>query len=333
MKLADMFEVFSGSKLDFDKQIEDEKGIIFVSRNSNNNGVVGRIAREEKMQIFLKGDITVSLGGSYLLSCFVQDEEFVTAQNVAVLRAKNKNMPAIEKWFYCYALSANRFKFSAFGREVNKYLRDMEIPDEVPDWAYNASFDGLKTNNTKSLIELDASSWKEFNYAEIFDIKKGFYNKKPEQTTDGTIPFLGATEKNNGVTEYYSIEDIESASKTGDENNSPISDKIYPPNAVCVTNNGSVGFAFFQDREFTCSHDVNPLYLQGGEFNVYTGLFVATVIMKDRYRWDYGRKWRPMRMANSVISLPQNAQGLPDWEYMERYIKSLPYGDSLGIFL
>lgn len=235
----------------------------------------------------------------------------------------------MEKWFYCYALRTNRFKFSAFGREVNKYLRDIEIPEKIPEWVYNASLDELTTNNSLQLPELDTNSWREFEYTKIFDIQKGFYNKKPEHILVGRIPFLGATEKNNGVTEYYSIEDIENASKTGDENNVPLSEKIFPPNAVCVTNNGSVGFAFFQDKEFTCSHDVNPLYLLDGEFNVYTGLFVATVIMKDRYRWDYGRKWRPARMVKSVISLPQNAQGLPDWDYMEHYIKSLPYGDRL----
>ena len=329
MKISDLFYIFSGSKLDFDKQTEDNEGIIFISRNSNNNGVVAKIIVEPNMKVFEKGDITVTLGGSYLLSCFVQDEPFVTAQNVAVLRAKNESMTDLEKWFYCYALEANRFKFSAFGREVNKYLQDIEIPEKIPSWVFKASINELKTNNTKDFPDLDSRLWKEFKYNKIFDIRKGFYNKKPEHTIDGTIPFLGATEKNNGVTEYYSIEDIESASKTGDENNAPLSEKIFPPNSVCVTNNGSVGFAFFHNKEFTCSHDVNPLYIKDGEFNIYTGLFVATAIMKDRYRWDYGRKWRPARMVKSVISLPQNSEGLPDWNYMEKYIKSLPYGDKL----
>lgn len=49
---------------------------------------------------------------------------------------------------------------------------------------------------------------------------------------------------------------------------------------------------------------MNALYLKDNEFNEYTGLFVATVIMHDRYRWDYGRKWRPKRMVFSEIKLP-----------------------------
>ena len=189
-------------------------------------------------------------------------------------------------------------------------------------------------------MNLDTAKWKLFNFVKIFDIKKGFYNKKPESSGVGTIPFLGATDSNNGVTEHYTYEEIESSSKTGDGSNESIERKIFPANAVCVTNNGSVGYAYYQNKPFTCSHDVNPLYLLNGEFNEYTGMFVAAVIMYDRYRWGYGRKWRPERMINSQLRLPIvcDEQGLPiidatykysregftpDWEWMENYIKTL----------
>ena len=153
MKLSDLFFIYSGSKLDFGKQEISEDGINFVSRNSNNNGVVGRVVLEEGMKVYRKGDITVPLGGSYLLSAFVQDEDFVTAQNVNVLRPK-KDMSDIEKWFYCYVLRMNRFKFSAFGREVNKYIQDIEVPDKIPDWVYQTEFEAPQTNNIKKDYEV-----------------------------------------------------------------------------------------------------------------------------------------------------------------------------------
>ena len=179
---------------------------------------------------------------------------------------------------------------------------------------------------------IDTSEWHEFVYSKVFDVKKGFYNKKPEHGVIGEVPFLGATERCNGVTEYYSIEDIEAASKTGDDNNVELDKKIFCGNSLCVTNNGSVGNAFYQPIEFTCSHDVNPLYLLDGSFNMYTALFVAAIIEMDKYRWDYGRKWRPERMIKSTIKLPaikSNDKWVPDWAFMENYIKSLPYGDSI----
>lgn len=172
-------------------------------------------------------------------------------------------------------------------------------------------------------MRIEISKWKTFGFTEIFVIRKGFYNKKPEFSGKGTIPFLGATSENNGVTEHYTMEEITNATRTGDGVNEPLSRKLFPGHAVCVTNNGSVGFAYYQSEQFTCSHDVNPLYRRDGEFNEATGLFVATVIMKDRYRWAYGRKWRPERMVNSTIDLPATSDGKPDWQWMESYIDSL----------
>ena len=52
-------------------------------------------------------------------------------------------------------------------------------------------------------MNLDVGNWELFDFVKIFDIKKGFYNKKPEPSGVGTIPFLGATDSNNGVTEHY----------------------------------------------------------------------------------------------------------------------------------
>lgn len=189
-------------------------------------------------------------------------------------------------------------------------------------------------------MNLNLDSWQYFDFIRIFDIKKGFYNKKPEPSGTGRINFIGATDHNNGVTEKYTIDEIDNSSRTGDLPNEPLSKKVFPAHAVCVTNNGSVGYAYYQEESFTCSHDVNPLYLKDGEFNKYTGLFVATVIMHDRYRWGYGRKWRPERMVKSRIKLPvvQDKEGhplidgskkysddgyLPDWSYIEKYMMAL----------
>lgn len=174
-------------------------------------------------------------------------------------------------------------------------------------------------------MKIDFSKWKTFLFTEVFIIKKGFYNKKPEESGNGTIPFLGATDKNNGVTAYYTKDEINSSSKTGSLPNDAIDKKIFPGKSVCVTNNGSVGYAYYQESEFTCSHDVNPLYRKDGEFNYFTGLFVASIIMKDRYRWGYGRKWRPERMVKSKINLPATTEGKPDWDWMERFMKSLKH--------
>lgn len=228
----------------------------------------------------------------------------------------------------------SKLKESDFINTINGYFSYLvsigKLFDErfTPDSQYVMDFFKylLNTKDAES-GKVDTAGWDEFVYSKVFDVKKGFYNKKPDHIIEGDIPFLGATERCNGVTEYYSKEDIDVASKTGDENNVSIEEKIFPGKAIGVTNNGSVGCAFFQPIDFTCSHDVNPLYIKDGCFDMYTALFVATIIEMDKYRWAYGRKWRPERMVKSTLRLPSkdnNGERVPDWDYMRNYIKSLP---------
>ena len=114
---------------------------------------------------------------------------------------------------------------------------------------------------------LNIENWKIFEYKDIFEIKKGYYNKKPPHTLEGDIPFIGATQFNNGVTEYYNIEDIKNYEKSGTQKYDNLENKLFDGNCIVVINNGSVGYAFYQNKKFTCSHDVNPLYLKHHTLN------------------------------------------------------------------
>lgn len=59
------------------------------------------------------------------------------------------------------------------------------------------------------------------------------------------------------------------------------------------------------------------------------GLFLCTLIRKEKYRFNYGRKWHLERMKESVIRFPTTENGEPDWNFMERYIKSLSFSSQL----
>ncbi len=61
-------------------------------------------------------------------------------------------------------------------------------------------------------------------------------------------------------------------------------------------------------------------------------MFLYSLIELEQYRWAYGRKWHPKRMPSSMIKLPViDKEGCitPDWEFMENYIKCLPYSSNL----
>lgn len=63
--------------------------------------------------------------------------------------------------------------------------------------------------------------------------------------------------------------------------------------------------------------------------NKYNALYIVTVIKANKYRFSYGRKWTLEKMKDTMIKLPCTVDGTPDFEYMERFIKRLPYSDRI----
>lgn len=330
VKLNELFDISYGTKFDWNKMTEEQNGIAFVSRTSKNNGVVGYVERYNDQDPYPSGTITVSLGGSYVLSSFVQVSEFYTGQNVAVLIPKS-SMNIEKKLFYCYCIEKNRYKYSAFGREANKTLKELLVPslDEIPKIYSQIKIPDFSKKTGKvieSSINFDTKDWKEYSYGELFEIRGGYYNKKPAHLVSGNIPFIGATRENNGITELYSEDDISAFYKDGSMKEDDYDNKIFPGNCITVLNNGaSVGYAFYQERNFTCSHDINVLYLKNTEMTEAIAMFLITIIEMEKYRWNYGRKWRPKRMPESIIKLPSknvSDRFVPDWEYMDRFVKN-----------
>ncbi|GAB6393987.1 MAG: restriction endonuclease subunit S [Bacteroidales bacterium] len=330
-RLDEIFDVKNSPSLELMNCEQVDNGICFVSRTSANNGIVARVKPLDELDPMPADAITVALGGS-VLSSFYQDEPFYTAFHIACLYPKTQ-LTKEQMLYYAYVIEENKYRYN-YGRQANRTLKTILVPDvdELPDYVNKMSVSDYQFEKEpiiKREIELDTENWKWFRYDEIFDIKKGFFNKKPDETLNGNIPFIGATDSNNGITSYHDYEVIESTSKTGEGNNAPIEDKLFEPNCITVSNNGSIGYAFYQPKEFTCTHDVNPLYLKNKELNIYIAMFLCSLIEMEKYRWAYGRKWRPVRMPSSLIKLPVTNDGTPDWQFMEDYIKSLPYSKNI----
>ena len=64
--------------------------------------------------------------------------------------------------------------------------------------------------------------------------------------------------------------------------------------------------------------------------NKYIAFFLIAVLRMEKFRYDYGRKWTvDKQMKDTQIKLPVDAHGNPDYDFMERYIKSLPYSANI----
>lgn len=309
MKISDLFILHQGNGFElYNMNLSDASGINFVSRTAHNNGVVAQVDMEENQAPFPAGYITVALGGS-VLSSFVQIKPFYTAFHIMVLEPK-REMSFNEKLYYCMCIQNNAYRYS-YGRQANKTLNNIVIPDVVPEWVLQAEIVPLTTKRNMPQIDLDIKEWRNYQLKDLFEFVKGKRLTK-EDIVPGKINFLGAISDNNGVREKIETE------------------YCWKGNCITVNYNGSVGEAFYQEKKFWASDDVNVLYAkETWEMNKYIALFIITVIKANKYRFSYGRKWTIEKMKDSIIKLPGKSDGTPDFEYMEEFIKSLPYSDRI----
>ncbi len=166
IKLSEIFTVTYGTKFDMNKMtVGLNSNIAFISRSSKNNGIVAFVDKFSSKEPLQPGLITVTLSGTYVLSAFLQEIPFYTDQNVAVLKAKQK-LSKEEKLYYCMCITANRYRYGAFGREANRTLKDLLLPtiDEVPDWVNKFNLerycDSAESLSDECCLPLNTNDWK-----------------------------------------------------------------------------------------------------------------------------------------------------------------------------
>jgi hypothetical protein len=339
--LSDIFDVKYGTSLELNALVQTESGINFVSRTENNNGVSAKVKQIAGVTTIPAGTISVALGGSVLES-FLQPADYYSGRDIACLYPKVSLSDQV-KLFYASCIRKNKYRYS-YGRQANRSLKSIMVPaiSEIPSWVHALNMavysDSVAKSKSIRSINLSTESWHPYRYDEIFDIKKGYYNKKPPFNTSHGIPFIGATESNNGITCYIEMVNLVKYSRGGEIiPTEKLERKLFPGGCITVSNDGSVGEAFFQDAEFTCSHSVNPLYLKDNTVVMTPGiaLFLCTLIRLEKYRWGFGRKWRPIRMPSSIIFLPSKpsptdtSKMIPDWDFMESYINATKFSSQI----
>lgn len=300
--------------------VPSDNTIRFISRTEMNNGCDCYVLNNDLSGIEEGNAIAI---GDTTATCFYQGEDFVCGDHMVICRADWINLHTA--LFIISILKQEKYKYSygrAFKMELisNTMLKLPATTDNTPDWGYMEQY--IKSLNHKPLATanqggyrshtLGVETWKDFCLGDYFDIKKGKRLTSDDQT-EGSTPYIGAIDSNNGIANYIG------------------QDAIHDGNTISLSYNGSVGEAFYQPKPFWATDDVNVLYFReenGAEFNKYIALFVCAVLRQEKYRYSYGRKWVLDSMKSTVIKLPKKS-GKPDWTYMEDYIKSLPYGDRI----
>jgi len=300
--LARIFDVKYGDA--FTKVQDYPKGSTpVVKSQGTGNGVIGFFNISPNYSEVISVARTGSVGASFFhdYPCYITDDCMVV---IPKQKLSHKQM-----LIYATYIEQNSGKYNYSRKITPARLKETKIPQ--PDAAQKLSeslsipSEPSRESVLREQISLGSRAWKGFQIDELFNLKKGKRLTKANMNR-GRTPFIGAISSNNGHRENIGQK------------------PIHKGCTITVNYNGSVGEAFYQAYPFWASDDVNVLYPRL-KLNKYIALFIVTVIKANRYRFNYGRKWHLERMEDTVLKLPTDRQGNPDWDFMERYIKSLHY--------
>ena len=170
-------------------------------------------------------------------------------------------------------------------------------------------FNGVKMNNPQSnnVLPLNIDTWQWFGLInDLFNYSKGKRLTKAD-SIEGDLPLVTAGENNQGVSRFVN-NDMEVFSN-------------------CITID-MFGYCMYRDYEFCCDDNILVL-LPKTNMSKYVMMFISTIINQDAYKCAYGRQYRQKTLLKHKIKLPIDTLGNPDWQFMEDYIKGLPYSSNL----
>lgn len=349
------------NKDDLQIATNEKSGIRYITRTGENNGCEFLAELSSVDSSFIQEGNAITIGDT-TATCFYQSEEFITGDHMVVIRADwldeilalymvtilNKEQ---YKYSYGRAFLMDRIKNTLIklpiilnddGTIYNDTSKKYSDDGYVPDWQWMENYikslhhKPLTTINKKTNTqELNVTEWQEFYVSRtptqsgIFDIENCKCGSAGTLDDGNDINYIGAKKNDNGVMRKV-IRDESLVSKG---------------NGIMFIcdGEGSVGYTNYMDEDFIGSTTTSIGYDEA--LNPYVALFLVSILDKEKFKYSYGRKYRA-HINEVVINLPiqRNISGLPvidiskkyskegylpDWTFMENYIKSLPYGDRL----
>lgn len=322
-KISELFPVLQNGKAN-QGMLSDGYDCFYVGAKKDDNGVMLHCAYDSAL--IQKGNCIIFIcnGQGSVGYANYMDVDFIGSTDIVA--GYNKMLNQYNGLFIATVLCQERPKYS-FGRKWKTHLKDtvIKLPQTIegfPDWDFMEQYikslnhKPLTTQNRSSQHPLNIDNWQEFRLDDLFsEIYKAEAHVKGdlefvESPGANTIKFISRTEMNNGCDCYLPNNGI-----SGIENGNAIT--IGDTTATC----------FYQKDEFVCGDHI--VVCRAEWLNLYTGLFLVSLLKREKYKYNYGRAFKMDLISNTKVKLPTKSDGTPDFNYMEHYMKSLPYGDRI----
>ncbi len=361
-KLEKLFTIRRGARIVKDEDYFDippapDYKYRVITASATNNSVDGFYNQTNCL-----GNCLISCGEANGMFTTWQDEPCWALDTVRIYTPIGFTLSRNQGLYLACCLTFNMYRFS-YGRKAkpdNMYSLDINLPIQhhsdgtpvidlekkfskegyIPDWQFmedyikSLHYKPLTTSRTYgSEKDLNVANWKEFQLSRICHIDFGnkFDNDKMTYETP-SVNFVSRTADNNGVSDV--VDRMEGSNP-------------YPAGCLSVALGGSIGSCFLQEQPFYTGQNVAVLIFPL-EVSTRAKLFFSQVFMfevKGKFV-AFGRELNKHLKTDLTLYLPilHHSDGtpvidpekkyskdgyIPDWQFMEDYINSLPYSDKI----
>lgn len=336
-RLGDLFEIKKGKRLTSEDQTEGNTP--YIGAIDSNNGVSNHIGQSPTHD---GNTISLNYNGSVGYA-FYQPVPFWATDDVNVLYFADKSISFNRDiaLFICTILKQEQYRY-CYGRKwvldsMNETRIKLPTKDDSPDFAFMEKYIKSlhhKHITTKNITLQDKKicieCWKPFKLSALFDIVLSKGDIKVDDVNVGSVALVSSGETNNGVVGFID--------EYGDGKADIFDKNILTLDMFCN--------AFYQNEKFyAVSHGRVNILKPQFHINKYIGLFIVTLLKKEKYKFSYGRAVYsnvandielklPCLMKNGKYIIDKNHKYsdegyIPDWQWMENYIKELPYSDRI----
>ena len=289
----------------------------------------------------LSNCLTISANGANSGATFYQDKPFSILQDAYAIQVKSSINENVSKYEYCFLASiiGKRLQQNDWTNKATWNVvkaKEIKLPVDSngdPDWQYMdtyiAKLTALAHKNVSSLKEakakpakLNIDQWGKFKISDWFDIRPSKYTKKngkvlknAELFDGGNNPVIVNSNTNNGIGGYTS------KPLTEQGNVITYSDTTDGANTI-----------FYQAKPFVGYSHVKVI-LPKLKLSQATMIYLTSIIISaiKNQKYDFSYKLTTDKMLNTIIKLPIDAKGEPDWEYMDNQVRHLATLSNLTI--
>lgn len=317
-KLNQIFKITTGACVN--KQ-ELEKGKIpRISVKGINNGIQGYF-KTINSKNYREEENFISF--SFLGTCFYHPYKASLDMKVHCLKPLNYTLNKYSGLFL-----VNIFKKSYYG-VFNDQISSSDLKNEYislpidksgnPDWEYMENtikateqkiINIIKKYEFKRNFINNKLLYKDFKLGDLFKIKSNpQLNKNSFEFLDGgEYPYFTRTVYNNGILGYVKYLDEEHKIKG---------------NSIAV---GLIAMQFFyMEKDFYAGQFTKTIYPRFDNFNKNIAHYFIAILNKNKNKYlnDFIVKYFERDFKNTMVSLPVNKKGMPDFELMENFIKQI----------